>query len=90
MLTKKNKKNQSLDQNRQIGIGFLVFFVFFWFFFFWHWFWPEFEIGNWFFWFWVFLVFLVFYGLSFGQHSKLETGFWVFLVLFGIFGFFGI
>ena len=66
--------------------------VFFWFFlvffgFFWHWFWPEFEIGNWFFFgfFWVFLVFLVFFGLSFGQHSKLETGFWVFLVFFGFF-----
>ena len=55
---KKTKKNQSLHQNRQIGIGFfLVFFGFFfgflkfpnwhWFFlaffgFFWHWFWPEF------------------------------------------------
>ena len=26
--------------------------------------------------------FLVFFGLSFGQHSKLETGFWYFLVFF--------
>ena len=70
----------------------LVFFGFFWFF--WHWFWPEFEIGNWFFlvflgFFGFFCFFLVFFGLSFGQHSKLETGFWVFLVFFlGFFGFF--
>ena len=71
--------------------------VFFWFFlvffgFFWHWFWPEFEFGNWFFFgfFWFFWVFLVFFGLSFGQHSKLETGFWFFLVFFWFFlGFFG-
>ena len=47
------------------------------------------RIRNWklvffgFFW-----VFLVFFGLSFGQHSKLETGFWVFLVFFGFFWFF--
>ena len=72
---KKNQKNQSLHQNRQIGIGFFWFFlVFFWFFkisklalvffgFFWHWFWPEFEIGNCFFlvFFWVFLVFFGFF-----------------------------
>ena len=105
---KKTKKNQSLHQNWQIGIGFfwffkisklaLVFFGFFWFF-------LVFlalvlaRIRNWklvfFGFFWVFLVFfgffLVFFGLSFGQHSKLETGFWVFLVFFGFFlGFFGI
>ena len=77
MLTQKNQKNQSLHQNRQIGIGFLVFFGFLkfpnwhWFFlfffgFFWPWFWPEFEIGNWFFWFFLgffgfFLVFLGFF-----------------------------
>ena len=87
---------------------FLVFFGFFkfpnwhWFFlvffgFFWHWFWPEFEIGNWFFlvFFGFFWLFLVFFGIGLGQHSKLETGFlgsvgffWFFLVFFGIFWFF--
>ena len=118
---KKTKKNQSLHQNRQIGIGFfccfffwfflvffgflkfpnwhwffllfLVFFVFFGFFFgfFWHWFWPEFEIGNWFFlvFFGFFWFFFVFFGLSFGQHSKLETGFWVFCFFFIFLVFFG-
>ena len=36
-----------------------------------------------------FLVFFGFFGLSFGQHSKLETGFWAFLVFFWFFfGFF--
>ena len=79
------QKNQSLHQNRQIGIGFFL--VFFGFLKFpnWHWFFFALvlaRIRNWklaflvffgFFWF-----FLVFFGLSFGQHSKLETGFWVF------------
>ena len=71
---KKTKKNQSLHQNWQIGIGFfwffkisklaLVFFCFFWF-------------------------FLVFFGIGFGQNSKLETGFfWFFLGFFGFFWFF--
>ena len=52
------------------------------------------RIQNWklvFFWFffgffWFFFWFL--FGLSFGQHSKLETSFWVFLVFFGFFWFF--
>ena len=75
-----------------VFFGFLKFPNWHWFFlvffgFFWHWFWPEFEIGNWFFlvFFGFFWFFLVFFGLSFGQHSKLETGFWVFLVFFGFF-----
>ena len=72
---KKTKKNQSLHQNRQIGIGF------FWFFF---WF-LKFPNWHWFFWF-FFWFFLVFFGIGFGQNSKLETGFFlVFLVFFGFF-----
>ena len=67
----------------------LVFFGFF-FGFFWHWFWPEFEIGNCFFWFFFGFsgFFWFFFGLSFGQHSKLETGFWVFFLVFFCFSWF--
>ena len=69
---KTKKKNQSLHQNRQIGIGFfLVFFGFFRFF-------KNFQIGIGFFcFFWFFFV------IGFGQNSKLKTGF--FLVFFGFF-----
>ena len=79
--------------NFQIGIGFFWFFLVF-FGFFWHWFWPEFEIENWFFlvFFGFFWLFLVFFGIGLGQHSKLETGFlgsvgffWFFLGFFGFF-----
>ena len=82
MLTqKKPKKKQSLHQNWQIGIGFFWFFlVFFGFLKFpnWHWF---FLVFFGFFWF--------FFGIGFGQNSKLETGFfWFFLGFFGFFGFF--
>ena len=65
---------------------FLVFFGFFWFFLAL----VLARIRNWklvFFGFFLgfFGFFLGFFGLSFGQHSKLETGFWVFLVFFGFF-----
>ena len=78
------------------------FFFWFFFWFFWHWFWPEFEIGNWFFlvsfgFFCFFWLFLVFFGIGLGQHSKLETGFlgsvgffgFFFGFVFGFLGFFG-
>ena len=71
---KKTKKNQSLHQNRQIGIGFCCFFFVF----------LEFPNWHWFFWF-----FFGFFGIGFGQNSKLETGFFlVFLGFFGLFCFF--
>ena len=72
---KKQKKNQSLHQNRQIGIGFFGFF--FWFF-------LNFQIGIGFF-FCFFLVFFGFFGIGFGQNSKLETGFFWFFLGFLVF-----
>ena len=74
---KKTKKNQSLHQNWQIGIGFFWFFLVFFGFL---------KFPNW---HWFFLVFFGFFGIGFGQNSKLETGFfWFFLVFLGFFGFF--
>ena len=68
----------------------LVFFGFFWFFLAL----VLARIRNWKLVFFVsfgfFGFFGFFFGLSFGQHSKLETGFWAFLVFFWFFlGFFG-
>ena len=58
----------------------------------WHWFFLVFfgflKFPNWHWFFLVFLVFLVFFfGIDFGQNSKLETGFF-FWFFFGVFGFF--
>ena len=79
MLTqKKPKKNQSLHQNRQIGIGFFGFFlVFFGFLKFpnWHWFFLVF--------FWFFLVF--FWHWFWPEFEIGNCFFWFFLVFFGFF-----
>ena len=96
---KKTSRYTKIGKLALVFFGFLkfpnwhwFFFVFFLFFFgfFWHWFWPEFEIGNCFFlvFFGFFWFFWFFFGLSFGQHSILETGFWVFWFFFGFFWFF--
>ena len=74
---KKTKKNQSLHQNWQIGIGFFWFFlVFFGFLKFpnWHWFFLVFFGFFWFFWHWFW--------------PEFEIGNWFFLVFFGFFWFF--
>ena len=98
------KKNQSLHQNRQIGIGFfLVFLVFFGFLKFpnWHWFFFGFflalvlaRIRNWklvFFWFfWVFLVFFGFFWLKLWPTFEIGNCFFGFFWYFLVFlGFFG-
>ena len=99
MLTQKKPKKTS--RYTKIGKLALVFFGFLKFPN-WHWFFLVFICFFWFFlalvlartrnWKLVFFWFLlVFFGLGFGQHSKLETGFWFFwffFVFFGIFWFF--
>ena len=80
---KNQKKTSRYTKIVKLALVFLFFFGFFWFF-------LNFQIGIGFFWF-----FLVFFGIGFGQNSKLETGFfcffWFFLVFFWFFfGFFGI
>ena len=78
---KKTKKNQSLHQNRQIGIGF------FWFFF---GFFGFLKFPDW---HWFFLVFLVFFGFFFGFFlalvlARIRNWKLVFLGFFSFFWFF--
>ena len=80
---KKQKKTSRYTKIGKLALGF--FFGFFWFFFFFY----FLKFPNWH-WFFFFGFFFGFFGLGFGQHSKLETGFWVFWFFLGFFVFFGI
>ena len=86
MLTPKKTKKKPVATPKSVNWHwfFLVFFGFFWFF-------KISKLALVFFGF--FLFFLGFFGIGFGQNSKLETGFflvffWVFLVFLVFFWFF--